>query len=191
MLTISVIMLLAACGNEHASTPSRFDIYKAMQHNYRQGSYQPLSGHQLQKYLPPHLVGYLKTESNGQTFQSPFVMFSEAERIYHGRQRLGITLSDYVRDSTSFLKLWDQYATRRVKHPQNTFYHQDISSFGWIQEDSTRAVISLHAALKNRFWLEIRLGNLQLDVSHPENHRELEKVYRLIVEGMRDERDEL
>ncbi len=133
----------------------------------------------LSSTLPKVFGPYQDRRTEQASFSGRSARFSQGSAIYHMAegQYLAIKLSDYARDSSAFLHLFDQYQQiesaafpiiegRKIELPLS-------QTFGWSWKDSQTEVLYLSAGVMSRF-------HVQLQTNRPSGIVALEDAFRRI-----------
>lgn len=125
-----------------------------------------LSDTLLSAALPRAFAPYQERRTEQMSFSGRRARFSQSSAIYHmpEGQYLAIRLSDYARDSSAFLHLYDQYAQiegaplpdiegRKITLPLS-------QTFAWSWKDSQTEILYLSAGVFNRFHVQLQTNRL-------------------------------
>lgn len=116
--------------------------------------------------LPPVFAPYQERRTEQTSFSGRSTLFSQSSSIYHMEegQFLAIKLSDYARDSSAFLHLFDQFLQiettplpniegRKIRLPLG-------KTFGWAWKDRQTGIQYLAAGVQNRFHVQLQTNRL-------------------------------
>lgn len=173
-LFIFFLLLLSAC-NDDSPSGERLVVYTVpdiaqIRENFSvrlaDSNQQALPKSILSAGLPTVFAPYQDRKTEQTSFSGASNRFSQSSAIYHMKegQFLAIKLSDYARDSSAFLHLYDQFANiestplpyiegRKIKLslPQ---------TFAWAWKDRQTGVQYLAAGVLNRFHVQLQTNRL-------------------------------